>query len=54
MTQPKHVLDLDAIFAEAEAEAKQPDILTEETIYDEVEVYYAGDLRDLAEAAVLN
>jgi hypothetical protein len=53
-SSPKVVLDLDAIFAAAEAEAKEADILSEETIYDEVETYYAGDLRDLAEAASLN
>ncbi len=54
MNTPKVTLDLDAIFAAAEAEAKEPDVLTEETIYDEVEAYYAGNLRDLADAAALN
>lgn len=55
MHTPKVVLDLDAIFAAAEAEAKaEADLLTEETIYDEVEAYYTGDLRNLAQAASLN
>ena len=54
MTPQKVTLDLDAIFAAAAAETTEPDLLTEETIYDEVEVYYAGNLRDLADAAVLN
>ena len=54
MNTPKVVLDLDAIFAAAAAEATDPDVLTEETIYDEVEAYFANDLRDLAEAAALN
>ncbi len=55
MNTHKVVLDLDAIFAAANAEAAaDPDVLTEETIYDEVEAYFANDLRDLAEAASLN
>ncbi len=54
MDTPEVAPDLGAIFAAAEGEAKEPDVLTEETIYDEVEAYYAGNLRDLADAAALN